>query len=147
MYVQLLPFNLNSVSVVSQQYTIELNSEAISYSESLPSCDNVTADDIVIFLSLWGDVTTDGQGFVTVCIKKNSASYGWAFIHDDNHMTEQLKLGAMHAACRQNGYFGSPNPQLGTQMYVYHFTINLQLVFRKSLLICTLVIIANHLYI
>ena len=100
-----------SVSVVShaQQYT---NIEAVSKSTLLPSCNNDTA---MIFLDTSGkDNTGDGQGFVTVCLKKNSSIHGWALIRDDNHMTEQLKLWAMHAACRQYGYFGSPEKMPGT---------------------------------
>ena len=73
----------------------------------------------MIFLALNGQVVTDGsQGFVTVCLKKNSSSNGWALIRDDNHMTDQLKLGAVQAACRQYGYFGSSEINPRTK-YVY----------------------------
>ena len=65
-----------------------------------------------------GEATTDGQGFVTVCLKKNSSSHGWALIRDDNYMIDQLKLG-VHAACQQNGYLGSPD-WTSKPMYVYH---------------------------
>ena len=105
-----------SVSAVSQQY---INIETVSKS----TCNSDTADNIVNFLNLEGQYYTDhGQGFVTVCLKKNSSnsSYGWALIHDDNRMTDQLKLGVMHAACRQNGYFGSPDRKPKSSMYVYH---------------------------
>ena len=103
----------SSVLAVSQQY---INIETVK-STSLPSCKNDTTDSIatVNFLAPDGQVISD-RGFVTVCLKKNSSSYGWALIHDD-HMTDRMKFGAMHAACRQNGYFGSPQ-QISIQMYV-----------------------------
>lgn len=106
----------SSVSAVSQQY---INIEIVK-STSLPPCNSHTANNIVNFLDREGQVYTDhGQGFVTVCLKKNSSSYGWALIHDD-HMTDRMKLGVMYAACRQNGYFGSPQ-QISIQMYVYMY--------------------------
>ena len=82
---------------------------------SLPPC---KSDSAVIFLETNGQVvTSSGQGFVTVCIKKNSSSHGWALIRDDN-MTEQL----VYAVCRQNGYFGSFN-RIPKTLYVYHFRL------------------------
>ena len=99
----------------------------------LPSCTSDTAA-AVIFLDTSGEDNTDeGQGFVTVCLKKNS-TYVWALVRDDNHTAEQIKLGALHAACRQNGYFGSPIRMSQSPTYVHHcrllllITINLQLV-------------------
>ena len=94
-----------------------MNSEVVSTNEILPSCVSDTAD--VKFLNPEGD-TTDNQGFVTVCLKKNSTSYGWALVRDDNYTAEQIKLGALRAACRQNGYFGSPIRMLETPKYVHH---------------------------
>ena len=89
----------SSVLAISQQY---INIETVSKSMSLPYCSgSVTADNIVIFLTRDGQVYTDkGQGFVTVCLKKNSSSYGWAFIRDD-HMTDRIRLGVMYICSMQ----------------------------------------------
>ena len=99
-------------------------------SESLSPCVSDTAD--VKFLDRTGVVTTDGQGFVTVCLKKNSTSYGWALVRDDNYTSEQIKHGVLYAACRQNGYFGSPMQMSQIPTYVHHCRLLLLIYYKLT---------------